>query len=903
MSEFIQFLVLGLGLGATYALTAQGLVVVHRGSGVVNFANAGFGLVGAYAYWELHQGSVPTLPAIFGGVGAAALLGAATHVLVMRQLWTAAQLTRVIATLGMLSLITGLFTLRLKDQQIVPGTFLPDGAVSLLGKRVSSYDFYLFGIALVITIGLQLVYRRTRFGLLTSATSENRRSASALGHSPDKVSAANWAIGSGLAALAAILISPILTLSVTSIGLLLVPALAAAVMGGFASYPLTFLGAMLVGVAESMVQWADIGPGWPRAVPFVAVILILLAKGTSLPGRSVTQARMPKVGTGRLNPWVAIPAIVAAVVLAFVASDAFVVAMIGSAAYGIVLLSSVVVTGYAGQLSLAQLGLAGLGAFIGARIAHAADLGFWPALVIAMAGVLPVGVIAGIPALRTRGVNLAIVTLGIGVVVNEVILSNVAYTGGMAGMQLQTPTLFGLDLDAQLYPTRYFILCLALLVVCAVAVTNLRRSAIGRYLVAVRGNERAAASLGLNIARLKLYAFALSAVIAAVGGILVIYQSPFANWGGWDVITGITLIGALVIFGIGYTSGAVTASLVATAGVLPYLVGLLGTGATGWIAPVLGLGVIIGVIASPDGAVPQVISNLGKRRRARPSKSPTPETIEPEIEPLQGHRLELDGIGASFGGVVALRDVSFAVESGEIVGLIGPNGAGKTTLIDIVTGMTRAKTGSVRLDGQTLDRFGPSRRARRGLARSFQSLELFEDLTVGENILVASDRTRWWSYLTALAAPRRGKLPPQALAAVRAFGLEGDLSRHPSGLPYGRRRLVGIVRAIAGGASVVLLDEPAAGLDERESAELGRLMRMLADRWGIAILLVEHDMTLVMSVSDRIVALDFGEVIAAGLPAAVRSDPRVMTAYLGITSEESHGDALAAEQPQPEKAV
>jgi ABC-type branched-subunit amino acid transport system ATPase component/branched-subunit amino acid ABC-type transport system permease component len=897
MSEFIQFLVIGLGLGAVYALTSLGLVVIHRGSGVVNFANSGIGLVGAYVYWELYEVKVPAAVCVLIGLLAAAALGALAHQVVMRRLWSAAQLTRVIATLGMLGLIDGLFTLRLGDNQIIPPYLLPNHALVIDGRRVSSYNLYLFVIALVIVIVLQFVYRRTKFGLLTTATAENRRATSALGHSADRVSMANWALGSALAALAAILIGPLLSLSVTAVGLLLVPALAAAVLGDFRSFPLTFAGAMLVGVGESMVQWANLGPGWPDAVPFIAVIAILCLKGSSLPGRSAVMERLPKVGPGTINWRVAAAAVAVVVGLSAVASGNVETAMFQSAALAIILLSSVVVTGYAGQLSLAQLGLAGAGAFIGARVAQAAGLGFWPALLIAIACIVPIGVICGLPALRTRGVNLAIVTLGIGVVVDEVVLSNVNYTGGIAGTQVKPPSLFGFSLDAEIHPQRYFLLCLVILVLCALAVSNLRRSTIGRYLVAVRGNERAAASLGLNVAKLKLYAFAVSAVLAAIGGILIVYQTPFVDWSsGWDVVTGIALLAAVVIAGLGYTSGPLLACVVGIGGVVPYLISTLGENVTNWIAPVLGLGLIVGVIKAPDGVIAMIVSRRARRRPGKPDANRAVEdpevrgdaarasasTAASEIVPKSGSRLEIEGLGVSFGGVRALHDVSFSVGSGEVLGLIGPNGAGKTTLIDIVTGVTRPKTGTVKLDGRTLNRLAPARRARAGLARSFQMLELFEDLTVEENLLVASEQARWWTYLRCLVLPKRGLLSPAAIAAVHAFGLEGDLARHPSELSFGHRRLVGIARAVAGGASIVLLDEPAAGLDERESAELAELLRMLADTWGIGILLVEHDMSLVMKVSDRIAALDFGELIACGDPQSVRTNPRVMTAYLGL---------------------
>ncbi len=906
---WVQYLILGLGLAGAYGLTAQGLVVIHRGSGVINFANSGLGLVGAYVEYELHNSGVPAVLAVLAGLLAAAILGWVAHYGVMRQLWTAAQLTRVIATLGMLDLIDGLANLRIQQNQLLPPYLLPNHGLNIGGEVVSSYNFWLFGIAVATTIILHLVYKRTRFGLLTTAISENRRSASALGHSADLIAATNWALGSVLAAAAGILIAPILTISVETISLMLVPALAAAVMGGFVSFPITLFGAVLVGIAESFVQWANIGQGWPDAVPFVAMIVILLFKGKALPGRSFVQWKLPKVGSGRINWKLALAGVVITCAMTAFVSSGFIGAMYGTAAFALILMSSVVVTGYAGQLSLAQLGLAGAGAFIGTRIAEVVGLGFWPALAIAIVGIVPVGILAGIPALRTRGVNLAIVTLGIGVIVDEVVITNVNYTGGIAGTRVQPPSLFGLSLNAETHPARYFMLALAFVVVCAFAVANLRRSSVGRSLIALRGSERAAASLGLNVARLKLYAFAIGAVLATIGGMLIVYQAPVVNWSsGWDVISGVVLLGGLVIAGLGFTSGAIVAALAATVGVIPYLVGLIGTGAVDWITPVVGIGTILAIVKAPDGAIPLALKNWNARRERkdrRPAStsaltSPGEVSAPPsdrratdiaasgtDVTRLTGHKLELQGLSVHFGGVEAVREVSFSVHSGEIVGLIGPNGAGKTTLIDIVTGMTRPTHGEVRLDGRTLNSLPPAKRASAGLARSFQTLELFEDLTVRENILVASDRTRWWGYLQALARPPRAQLSPPGLAAVRAFGLETDLDRHPVELTYGRRRLVGIVRAVAGGARIVLLDEPAAGLDELESAELASLLRMLVETWGIGILLVEHDMALVMAVSDRIAALDFGRVLRVGTPDEVRNDSKVVAAYLGepITQE------------------
>jgi sulfate-transporting ATPase len=231
--------------------------------------------------------------------------------------------------------------------------------------------------------------------------------------------------------------------------------------------------------------------------------------------------------------------------------------------------------------------------------------------------------------------------------------------------------------------------------------------------------------------------------------------------------------------------------------------------------------------------------------------------------------------------VVALEDVSLTVQPGKVTGLIGPNGAGKTTLIDGVTGFARPAAGRVRLDGRDLLGLAPHRRAKAGLSRSFQSLELFEDLTVYENLLTASDPEGFAAYATELVWPRRSALPGEVVAAVRLFGLEPHLGEIVSSLPYGLRRLVAIARAVAPQPSVLMLDEPAAGLSESETADLAQLVRRLADEWGMAVLVIEHDIQFVMTTCDDIVVLDFGRAISSGSRDVVRNDPAVIAAYLG----------------------
>jgi sulfate-transporting ATPase len=250
--------------------------------------------------------------------------------------------------------------------------------------------------------------------------------------------------------------------------------------------------------------------------------------------------------------------------------------------------------------------------------------------------------------------------------------------------------------------------------------------------------------------------------------------------------------------------------------------------------------------------------------------------------------LRLQGLTVRYGGVTAVNGVDLEVAAGEIVGLIGPNGAGKTSLIDAVSGFTKPSSGRVLLGDIDLLRYSASKRARAGVARSWQSLELFEDVSVRENLQVGSDSDGFWTRLARCFWPTRSELSPQTWAAIRDCGLEDDLDRMPSDIPYGRRRLVGIARAVAMSPSTLLVDEPAAGLSDQEARELGMLLRRLAREWGMGILLVEHNVELVMDVCDRVVVVDFGTRIASGPPAEIRSDASVVAAYLG--SGETIGD-------------
>jgi ABC-type branched-subunit amino acid transport system ATPase component/branched-subunit amino acid ABC-type transport system permease component len=905
--DVVQFAVLGLGAGAVYGLTAQGVVLIYRGSGVVNFAQGAIGMIGAYVVYLSRQDGVSTPVAVAGGIGLGAAIGALTHLLVMRPLREAPAVSRLVASLGILSVGLALGQQLWGNGARLVAALLPTSSVTVLGGvAVGENRLLIFALALVVTAGLTLLYRTTRFGLATSAVTESRRATSAQGISPDVIATINWALGGALAVAAAVLIVSITGLQVLELTLLVVPALAAALVGGFRSFPLTLIGGLLIGVLESEIAYLQVSAGTSQflqgaadSVPFVVIIVVLVARGRPLPLRGEVLERPPELGTGMVRPsWVMLLTAGALAVAVF-APSGWVAALTMTAAVGVILLSLVVVTGYAGQLSLAQMALAGLGAWIAARLAADHGVPFELAALAGIAGAVPIGVLVGLAALRTRGINLAVATLGLALLLQSQVLDNQSLTGGVMGTQIGSPRFLGIDVDTLDHPGRYCVLATAVFLIAFLAVANLRRSRTGRRLIAVRTNERAAAALGVSVFGAKLYAFGLAAALAAAGGVLIAFQTPTVTFlPTFDVVESIWAVLYAVIGGIGAALGAL-----AGAGAAPGTVGATAFSLLGQTPDQLfrlfgGLLLIAVLLQDPNGLVSfyrKLVLRYAARLRLRRNPARQPSIALPgrqRVRPAPA-TLELHGLTVRFGGVTALDAVSLTVSPGEVVGLIGPNGAGKTTLIDAVTGYVTADAGTILLDGRAIGEWSPRRRAVAGIGRLFQSLELFESPTVAENLQTACDPRDRRYYLSDLIHPGRAQLGPAAVAAVRDFGLQDDLASRPDELPYGRRRLVAIARAIASGPSVLLLDEPAAGLDRGERSELARIIRRLADQWGLAVLVVEHDVPLVLETCDRVAVLDAGVQIAQGKPGDVAADPAVVASYLG-----AEGAAAPARRPR-----
>ena len=904
MDEVIRFALLGLGVGALYAFASQGLIVIYRGTGVLNFSLGATAIVGVFVQWELqYEEGWPFLASAAVGVGVSALLGVLTHWLIMKPLRRASSLVRVIATLGVLVTVQAAVIIRYGSKPRQVESWLPTGRVNLWGEVGTTVDrFILFAIACVSAYGLWKLYRSSQFGLATEAVSESERSAAAIGLSPNRIAVMNWALGSAIAAAAGILVVPIITLQVTAMTSLILAALAAALVADFRSFPAATAAGFALGIGQTLVSRFIDQPGLGASLPFLVIIVFLVFRGRSLPLRDYYLRQLPMLGNGRMSwDWTLFGCGVI-VFLMLTRETKWIDALTVSLGVAIVLLSIVLLTGYAGQLSLAQFAFAGFGAYVAGRLVAVYDIPFLLGLVAGVAAAVPLGVIFGLPAVRTRGINLAIVTLGLGTTMELMLFKNREYTGGVQGTQVGNPDLFGWEIGSISHPARYGIFVLVMAVLMVWVVSNVRRGRSGRRLIAVRTNERAAAALGIDVTTAKLYAFALSAAIAALGGILLAFRLSSISYQSFDNFTSITYVGLTLVGGVGHLLGAFVGGTMATAGFNQEVLESNWDGVGRWIQLISGVSILLMVLAYQDGVAAEWVKMFRFVKKLRKWGETyaidLADVAGPAVDGADDHSrvpprtLTIDGLTVRYGVVVAVNDVSCQLRPGVVTGLIGPNGAGKTSLIDAVSGFAPAE-GRVVLDDPEngdldLSYGSPVRRARAGVARSFQSLELFEDSTVFENISVAADPQDLGSYVRDLVWPVNPPFPPEVVRAITEFQLDQDLHRDVKDLSYGKRRLLAIARAVAMHPSVLLLDEPAAGLSATESAELADVVRRLADDWGMAVLVVEHDMNFVMDVCDEVIVLDFGNLIASGSPAEVRADPAVIAAYLGDEIDADH---------------
>jgi ABC-type branched-subunit amino acid transport system permease subunit len=671
MSSYILFLILGLGSGATYAILGLGLVLKYRSGGIVDFAHGAVAMWIAYVFVNLRtSGTLPmpwivlphqitlsstgidTTLAILIGIGYAALLGVILHYAIFRPLRDAAPLTRICASVGVMLAFQAIAVLNFGTEAKTTPTFLPSSPVTVSGITFPSDRIYFAAIVLVLSIALALIYRFTRFGLATRAGAENDRGAALIGISSQRVALANYVIATVLAGVAGILIAPIANLNPTSYTLFIVPALGVALVGRFESFWLVALAGIALGMLQSEIiklqgfSWFPAGD-IPDALPFILIIVTMALRARSVLARGeATNYRNPTVARPEHPLRSAAVCLVAGTLLLFLLQGSLRNAFIASMTFTCVALSLVLLTGYIGQVSLAQMTFAGFGGFMLGHISHGWGLGFPFSLILCGLCAVPVGLLIGLPALRLRGVNLAVVTLGAAFTADALLFNSQGFAGGLNGLPIKQPHLLGYDLSIAKghdYPRVIFgLMVLVVVILMGLLVARLRRGSAGRMFLAVRSNERAAAAAGINTASTKLLAFGLAAFIAGIGGGLTGYQQGTLAADGFSTFVSLGLLAVVYVAGIGRISGAVFAGvMMASTGLfVTFLDEKFGVGKYQTI--VAGLALIVTAIANPDGVMststgkgPAVAyfrgrdALLSRMSRARSQPDPASEAAAP----------------------------------------------------------------------------------------------------------------------------------------------------------------------------------------------------------------------------------------------------------------------------------
>ncbi|MEO7428454.1 MAG: ATP-binding cassette domain-containing protein [Acidimicrobiales bacterium] len=906
----IEIVTLGLVTGLTYGLLGLGLTLVYRTTRILNFAHGEIGALPAalipilvinhgWPYWAV-------LPL---ALGLSAILGALTELLVIRRLSKAPRLILLVATIGVsqILLVLNLVIPRTGDlaRSSFPTPF--EWSFKIGSYFVSPGQVAILLVSPLVLVGLSSFLNRTTVGMASRAAAENSDAAELAGVPVHRVSLLVWTVAGLLAGVSAILVGPTKPL-LTNVALgpsLMLRALAAAMIGGLVSLPRVFVGGIAIGILEALVTFNYPTGGTLELALFLVVVVSLVARRNlgqlarggeesswslagavrALPPRLARRVDVIRARRG---------ALVAAAVIAFVAPLPFgssqhvlMTSVVLSALMG---LSLVVLTGYAGQVSLGQFAFVGLGAVVGGRMLQ---LGYvpWMAMLYSVLAGGVAALIIGIPALRIRGLFLAVTTLAFAVATSTWVFGQswlVRLSGSQVSTTIPRPVFFGIDMQRT---RNYYWLCLAIFVVVATMVHRLRTSGIGRAMLAVRDNEPAAATLAVSPRRVKLTAFVLAGMIASLGGYLYGGLLVTFSSGSFGPVESLNLLAMVIFGGVTSITGAVIGAMWVRG--IPFFfganIGLISSG----------IGLLLVLLLLPGG-----VAALLFRLRDRLVTALTGEEVDRVASSADGGRqrlepraavpissedvpaLEARAITVRYGGVVAVDAVSMHVAVGEVVGLVGPNGAGKTTLFDALSGQITPDGGQVLFGGADISWLRPDQRALLGISRTFQQARLFDELTVVDAFKLALERHDPSELVPSLLGlpPSRAAERSKQLRAdeiVELLGLEPFAHRSVLQLSTGTRRLAELGCTIAMGAEILLLDEPTAGIAQREVEAFVPAIREIQAHLGASVVIIDHDIPMIGAIVDRLYVLAAGAVIAEGHPDTVRRDPEVIRAYLG----------------------
>jgi ABC-type branched-subunit amino acid transport system ATPase component/branched-subunit amino acid ABC-type transport system permease component len=932
----------GVVTGMVYGLVAMGIVLIYRSTRVINFAVANMGFIGAGLFALLvAQYGVPFWIAAVLGLLAGVAYGAVLELVVIRRLFTAPRVIVLVATIGIAQLSQAILV---SFPEIdAPGARfpVPIGAVREIADiRITGPSLSILVVVPLLAVGLGWLLNRTAIGKAVKASADNPDLARLAGISPKAVSTLVWAVAGGLATLSLSLLAGASgsAQNLDNLGpSTLTRALAAAVIAGMASFPRAFLAGIAIGVIQALINFNYLDqPGLIDFLVFLAVAVAVYWQSRQAGGETQTfsfAAKAPPIPERLRQIWWLRQIDRIALVLLF--AGAAVLPLLVTApsrhllytsilGFAICALSLTVLTGWAGQLSLGQMAFAGIGALFTAaftrginvdvgwhetRFLHAGiePLRFGPAMVFSALIVAGIAALVGLGALRVRGLYLAVVTFAFGLAAQQYLYQRPILHGDFTdSVPMRRTDVFGIDVASQ---RSFYYVTLVVLIVGVILVSRLRKTGIGRGTIAVRDNPDTAAAYTVSTTRTKLRAFALAGGLASVGGSLLAANiQGIPNDRVFTVADSLMLVAIVVIGGLGSVAGTVLGAA--------WVIGLPAFFPDNDLVPLLtsSIGLLVLLLYFPGGlaqigyaARASIVRWMEGRLGPAPAKGQfavparKADTREPLPEGVPA--LRAGDIVVRFGGIRAVDSASIEVGDGEIVGLIGTNGAGKSTLMNAIGGFCPS-AGEVELFGDKAAR-SASARARQGLGRSFQAATLFPELTVRETVLVAFEaRKRTGLLSTALFLPpairqeRRHRSEADDLIDFLGLGRYADM--YIADLSTGTRRIVELAGLLALDARLLCLDEPTAGVAQRETEAFGPLIKEIRRELSASMLVIEHDMPLIMSISDRVYCLELGHVICEGAPAEVRNDPAVIASYLGTDERAIARSGAAAAQPAAE---
>ncbi|GAC83894.1 putative ABC transporter permease protein [Gordonia paraffinivorans NBRC 108238] len=655
MAQFLNFAFLGLSLGAIYSVLASSLVGIYAATGIINFAQGAIGLYSVYLVATLRTDGTLVLPigslslgsddnptsmelAIVLGVVSAVVWALLAHVLVFRPLRHAPVLAQVVASVGLMLFLQALVQLRFDTENLFAQSILPDDTVEIGGAVVNVSDLILAGVAIAIALLMWAYFRLTTFGVATRAGSEDELAARLTGYSPDRLAAIVWAITGAATGLIVVLASFTLGLTVTSYTFYVIPALAVALVGRLTSFGIACTAGLVLGVFQSVIQWLATKSWWPEwaqsglgdALPFVIVVIALFLLGGRIPSRgSLGEVRMPAVRIPRIRI-VPAAAIIAVVVVAIVLTEGtWRYGVVTSVILSLIALSLVLLTGYLGQISLASMAFAGAAGFALSKLTTNWNVPFPFDMLFSALIATGLGILVGVPALRIRGAQLAVVTLAAALAIQNFVFNNPAITK-FEGNLIEDPSIFGIDLGVRdgtnLVTLRFALMVLVVVAIATLVVLRFMGGSTGRAFLAVRSNERAAASVGINVAATKLLGFALSAFLAGIGGCLIGYSRGQLSAGSFTVMIGLTLLAMTYVGGITSFAGAVIAGIIGPLGI--GYVFLNQTLSLGEYYELIAAGsLLLMAITNPvgvAGAISEIYEKLRPARRRPPSEPEAP---------------------------------------------------------------------------------------------------------------------------------------------------------------------------------------------------------------------------------------------------------------------------------------